>query len=179
MKLFKATPVFLTLVLLILHGVCAQVRGNDFADVEIRQSFKPFILADALMMDLGGVRILERKDNTKLIYAIAATSNKHPLHQRTVARSKALKNLLAYFNGVELDAQKKLDSKKTTIITDDEITYKIVKQLDETIIKTVRGKVQGLPTVGTWRSSDRALYYMAIGGVIDSEGKIVHEKLPE
>lgn len=122
---------------------------------------------------------MERKDNTKLIYAIAATSNKDPLDQRTVARSKALKNLLAYFNGVELDAQKKLDSKKTTIITDDEITHKIVKQLDETIIKAVRGKVQGLPTVGTWRSSDRALYYMAIGGVIDSEGKLVHEKLPE
>ncbi|MDA8967304.1 hypothetical protein N9268_03340 [Akkermansiaceae bacterium] len=113
-------------------------------------------------MEIGGVRVIERQDNSKMLYVIASTKNKHPIHQRTVAHNKAYRDLLAYFDGREIDAQKKLDRKKTTIITDDGVSHKIVKSLDEKIITCVRGKARGMPTVGTWRSADKNIFYIVI-----------------
>ena len=175
MKSFSTKINLLLVTLFMLTNNVAQSEGMTFTNIEITPLYKSLIVADRLMMEIGGVRVIERQDNTKMLYVIASTTNKHPIHQRTVAYNKAYRDLLAYFDGREIEAKKKLDRKKTTIITDDGVSHKIVKSLDETIITCVRGKVRGLPTLGTWSSADKNIFYIAIGGIIDADGKFLHE----
>ena len=89
MKSFSTKINLLLVTLFMLTNNVAQSEGMTFTNIEITPLYKSLIVADRLMMEIGGVRVIERQDNTKMLYVIASTTNKHPIHQRTVAYNKA------------------------------------------------------------------------------------------
>lgn len=164
-----------TYLLLLVVSVCnLHAKEATFTDVEIEESFKSLITADKMMMDFGGVRMVEKPDGTKFLYAIAYTKNKDRMKQRVIAKSKAYRDLVAHLNGVKIEANKKLNKVKTiTTDADGGVTYTIVKSIDETIVTEVKGQIKALPVVGTWKSSDGSMYYLAVGVVLNKAGKVV------
>lgn len=166
----RSITAFLCAGFLILTGSHAWSADPQGLDAE--EPFRGLLLKTETLMDLGGVRRFPTEDGGFVIISTAFTSNSHPVHRRTVAKSKALKELVAYIEGIEVDSRTSV--RETTVTVDKNGSTEVASETvwEEEILSRVRGLMKGLPTVATW-TTETGEFFMAIGGVFDANGNRV------
>lgn len=140
-------------------------------DVEIGEQFLSHISTDPLLMEMGGAKIERLEDGRIVVLAVGMTPIKgsdaaERMRQVDVARAKAQKALVAKFERVQVDANTVLVEATATTTSDTQNTYETQKLLIQQIRVSVSGIVKSLPDVGTWKSPQRDIFYLAIGKIL-------------
>lgn len=138
-------------------------------DLDAESPYKALLLENKMLFETGGVERIPTSDGGFILISVAFTSNQNPIHQRTIARSKALREIVAYFEGMDVDSQSTVTEKATT--EDDGVSTNLTSttEWNEKIITRVKGQIKLLPTVATW-TPETGVYAMAIGSRFDADG---------
>lgn len=159
-------PLLLLFVVLLTNGTRALAEQRFEAD----EPFRKILLQDKILAKQGGVRVTDAKDGGFVIVSVAFTSNKHPIDRRSVAKIKAIRDLVAYLEGIDVDGRTSVKDTTLTNEKDGDTTQATETIWNEKIIFRVQGVVNVLPIVATW-TNDTGDFYMALGAVFDADGK--------
>ena len=147
-----------------------------FRDVEIEADFEPYLTSNRLLMEVTGAKVIRRKDGTSVVIAVGSTvlkdgSAKERLRAEKVCRVKALASVVAEKQGIQV-AHTEQVKEETVIILDEakERATSVMEVLQITKTK-VEGMTRDMPVIGHWRSADGETFYLAIGAIIDRNGK--------
>jgi hypothetical protein len=170
--------------LALLALACGQQNAPTFADVVIEKPFDEFLLANPLLMDGDGARIVRRPDGTVLVIGIASTpvrdgSPSDRKRAEVVCKNRALANIVSEKKGVVVAHMEKSESKREIVIDHDGKTKtKTVNEYLDLTRSKLEGAVPGFQVVGRWKSGDRKFYYYAVGGILDAHGQRVEGQGP-
>jgi hypothetical protein len=90
-----------------------------------------------------------------------------------VCRVRVLANIVEQRNEAAVTSVEETNEK--TIIThiDGKAAGKRISEHSYTMKKSVEGLAKSMPVIGTWRSADGAIFYLAIGAAFDKDGRPV------
>lgn len=133
--------------------------------------FKPYLLANKILLEIGGCMLLEAFGGRKLILTVGCTevrgnTAKERLRQIRVAEYNADAELAKRLNP---ETSYQAQRSKTTSIThingkETSEQHRISTSLTSTQAKAA---IKGLEKVGTWKSPDGTLFFVAKGCFID------------
>lgn len=159
----------LTALLLLLSGLGAWAASlSDLSNLEVEPEFRPLLSDMPVQLENGGAKLFKLKDGSIWIVSIGSTpanpaSGSEMARRRTVARVRAQANAVAEMNGTEVKATTVLTTKDKTTISKGAESGSSEETLDETIVTSARGALQGMPVVGSWMNREKTLFFMAIG----------------
>jgi hypothetical protein len=176
------TRVFVLTALLV--GLAEEERPR-FRDVEIEKPFDTYLRANPLLMSVTGAKVIRLPDGKRMVVGVASTplrdgSAKDRKRAETVCKNRALVNILAEKKGVQVAHVEQV--KKTVTVVLEPGGKEKAKSVSEYLEMTrskVEGVVRDFPVIGRWKSADGGLYYLAIGGVLDKNGRVVEWKGPK
>jgi len=163
--------------LFLIAAVCAQnPAASKFADVEIQRPFDAYLLASPLLMETAGAKILRLPNGNQVVLAVASTvlkdlSAQERLRAERVCRIKALTNLVAEKKGVQIASVEQVREKTVVVLEGEKESGKSVSELLQMTTAKVEGIARDMPVIGRWKSADRMIYYLAIGGICDKKGE--------
>jgi len=162
--------------LLVAAALAATPEAVTFADVHIEKPFEPCLRANPLLMEAAGAKIIRLENGTRLVLGVASTALKDDsagerLRAEKVCRVKALAAVVAEKEGVQVARVERLKEKTVVVVENGKETAKNVSELLELTRTTVAGLARDMPVVGRWKSKDRNIFYLAIGAVVDEQGK--------
>jgi hypothetical protein len=140
--------------------VCGDTKDSPFKDVLIEKPFDAYLQANPLLMIDEGAKVVRRSDRTVMVIGVASTpvrdgSAKDRKRAEVVCKNRASQTVV-------IDA----DGKKKT---------KTVKEYLEVTSSHLDGVIPGFQVIGHWKSGDGKLYYYAVGGILDANGKLVSD----
>jgi len=156
----------------------AEPAADKFADVQIEKPFSRFLMANPLLMESTGAKIIKLSGNRSLVVAVASTvlKDKSPderLRAEKVCKLKAFAYIVQEQKGVQVYHAE--ESKDKTIIVNDngkERGASVSESLEVTKTK-VEGIAKDMPVVGRWKSKEGDVFYLAIGGIVNKKGELV------
>lgn len=89
--------------------------------------------------------------------------------------AKALASVVAEHDGIQVSRYERLKEKVTVTIEDGEEHATTVSELLQITRTNVEGIARDMPVVGRWKSRDGGIFYLAIGIILDKNGKPVDE----
>jgi hypothetical protein len=161
--------------------VCGQAKDSAFADVIIEKPFDAYLQAHPLLMSDEGAKLVRRPDRTVLVIGVASTpvrdgSAKDRKRAEVVCKNRALASIVGEQKGVVVAHVEKDESNQTVVIdADGKKKTKTVKEYLETTSSRLEGVVPGFQVIGHWKSGDGKLYYYAVGGILDANGKLLSD----
>lgn len=166
------------LIALLLLMADDATLAKRFSDVEIEDAFRPYLTSNLLLMEVTGAKIIRLPDGKKAILSVASTaikdgSAKDRLRAERVCRTKALANVVAERQGVQVAHMEKLEEKSRIVIEDKGETGTSVSELLQVTKTKVEGIAKDMPVVGRWKSKDGDVFYMAVGAIVGKDGEIV------
>ena len=151
---------------------------NKFSDIRIEDAYRPYLAANSLLMEVTGARIIRLSPKKAVVIAVASTvirdsSAEDRLRAEKVCRVKAIASVVAERQGVQVAHTEHLDE-KTQIVLDrsGEKDTSISELLQITRTKD-NGITKDMPVVGTWKSKDGDVFYLALGATIDVAEPVV------
>ena len=146
--------------------------NKKFSDIEIEEKYRPYLAANALLMEVTGAKIIRISNKKAVIIAVASTalkdrSAKERLRAERVCKVKALASVVAEKEGVQVVRVERLEDKTQVVIDENGEKATSVSDLLELTRSRVNGIAKDMPVVGTWKSKDGEIFYLAIGVVID------------
>jgi len=156
-------------------GVKVEDRPAGFAAVKLDPAFADFLLADPLLMEVEGAKVVRLEDDRVLVLGVASSALKDGSaadrkRAETIARQRALAHIVAEKTGVQVARAERFDKKTTVTIDDGEHATSVAEYFETTQAK-VRGATRDFPIVGRWTSDDGTLLSVAVGGIIDPPAK--------
>jgi len=140
------------------------------AATRIDPEFAGYLLADPLLMEVEGAKVIRLEDDRILVLGVASSALKDGTaadrkRAETIARQRALAHIVAEKTGVQVARAETFDKKTTVTISDDagEKAESVAEYLETTQAK-VRGATRDFPIVGRWTSADGTLFTVAVGG---------------
>ena len=176
-RAFTLTMVFL---------LASSLQGNvaeppQFSDVVIDKEFQPYLVHNRLLMEVTGAKIIKLKNGQTILLSVASTvlkddSAKERLRAEKVCRTKALASIIAEKKGVQVCHLETLKEKTEVIIDEKGETGTSISELLQVTQTKVEGITKDMPVIGRWRSRDGAVFYLAIGSQLDSNGEVIEVK---
>lgn len=168
----------LVLIALSLLMVDDAKLAKRFSDMEIEDAFRPYLTSNLLLMEVTGAKVIRLADGKKVILSVASTaikdeSAKDRLRAEKVCRVKALANIVAERQGVQVAHMEKLEEKSQIVIDGKGETGTSVSELLQVTKTTVEGIAKDLPVIGRWKSKDGDVFYLAMGAIIGKNGEVV------
>lgn len=153
-------------------GVKIVDKPSPFAKVKIDPEFAEYLLADPLLMEVEGAKVLRLQDGRLLVLGVASAAlgdgtAADRRRAETVCRNRALAHIVAEKTGVQVARVETLD-RKTVVVVDPqggERAESVADYLEKTQ-SLVRGTSRDFPVVGRWTSADGTLYSVAVGGFV-------------
>ncbi|MEI8371833.1 MAG: hypothetical protein WCJ35_03255 [Planctomycetota bacterium] len=173
------------LVLLVFAVLGAEDRiATKFSDVDLDPPFDKYLRASVALMGASGPKILKLADGKKVVIVVESVvledkSPKSILDGEKVCRLKALRDLVAGTQGVQIFSLQKSEDQTVNVRTEQGEKYKSVSQYMEITEIKLRTVARDLPVVGRWKSKDGLQLYLAIGAVLDKDGDPIAVPLPE
>lgn len=173
-------PIFLFLTLL---ATADNADAKKFSEVEIEKAFDVYLQANPLLMEVTGAKIIRLENGNQVVLAVASTvlkdkSAQDRLRAEKVCRIKALASVVAEKAGVQVAHVEQLKEKTVVILDNGKETGKSVSELLQITKTKVEGITKDMPVVGRWKSKEGDVFYLAIGIMLDKEGKPIRNKLP-
>jgi hypothetical protein len=155
--------------------------GAKFAKVRLEEPFDECLLANPLLMEVTGAKVIRRAVDEFMVVGVASTalkdgSAKERLRAEKVCRIKALAAIVGEKRGVQVAHVEQLKEKTVVVVEDGKETAKSIAEYLEITRTKVEGVAKDMPVVGTWESVAGDVYYLAIGMVCDNRGNPVAAK---
>jgi hypothetical protein len=136
-------------------------------DSHIEPLFEPVLMQQVFLLQRGGASVVDVAGG-RFFIAVGFTevrdnSSSDTLRQMRVGRVHAQKEAVQFLEQTKVVAEEKLIEKTVITTKDGQKKVKVLKTLDETTVATVRGSLQSLSPIGTWKSLDGKLFFYAIG----------------
>ena len=154
----------------LMAGSVCLAEFDSFSNVQIEDSFRPFLAANPLMMEMAGAKVVKFEDGSRLLLAVGCTdarpnSPQEQMRRRTVGRAKAQAQLTTELAGVHVSTSSKFSEQSViTVENGVENGISLSESLEVTESKA-KAIIPGLPVIGTWMSNDGGLFYLAIGKI--------------
>lgn len=141
----------------------ASVTNAKISDKEIESILRKY----PFFVETGGAKLLHLEDGRILMVAVGMTdAAKSKIARQTVAESKARAALVSEVNGIKVFAEKRLDEKSVSTVSEKgEACFEIVESQEKVKSKS-SGKIQSLEIIGTWELKSENLFCLAIGRII-------------
>lgn len=129
--------------------------------------YQALIESHTILAREGGAAVVE-KDGKQFFIAVGVTvvqddSASERLRQLRVGKLYALKAVAEFIMPVKVDTQTQLTEKTTVVITEKGKSGKSFKELDETTRTSVETVLKAPEQVGSWKSADGKLFFVALG----------------
>lgn len=147
-----------------------------FSDVKIEKPFDRYLLANPLVMEATGAKIIALPGKKYVVVSVASTvlkdrSAADRLRAERVCRTKAFAYVVQERKGVQVFHTEESRDKTVIVNVDGKEHGKSVSEYLEITKTKVEGIANDMPVVGRWKSKDGEVFYMAIGTICDREGK--------
>lgn len=147
-----------------------------FRNIEIEADFESYLTSNRLLMEVTGAKVIRRKDGTSVVIAVGSTvlndgSAKERLRAEKVCRVKALASVVAEKQGIQIAHTEELKEETVTILDETKERASSLMELLQITKTKVEGMTHDMPVIGHWRSADGETFYLAIGAIIDRNGK--------
>jgi hypothetical protein len=144
--------------------------------VEIEKPFDAYLLANPLLMEVTGAKVIRLENGQQVVLAVASTvlendSAEERLRAEKVCRVKALANVVSQKGGVQVARVEQLKEKTVVTLENDKETGRSVSELLQITTARVEGIARDMPVVGRWKSADGKVFYLALGVVCDRKGE--------
>lgn len=153
-------------------GVRVVDKPSAFDKVRLDPEFADYLLAEPLLMESDGAKLIRLADGRVLVLGIASAKLAGPSaldrkRAETVARNRALAHVVAEKTGIQVARAETLE-KRTQVVLDAKAGESASSVADylETTSATVQGMTRDFPIVGRWQSPDGTLLSVAIGGFL-------------
>ncbi len=171
-------------VLLFALATPAAAEDAKFIDVVIEKPYRTYLLANPLLMEVAGAKIIRLQDGNRLLLAVGSTVLKDDkprtrLDAEKVCRVKALASIVAEKKGVQVAHVEKIEDRTVIVIENGKETAKSVAEVMQLTKTEVRGLAPGMNVVGRWKSKDGEFFYLALGLICDKKGQPVREEAPK
>ena len=155
--------------------------ANAFSDVEIEKPYKEYLLAQPLLMEVAGAKIIRLKNGNQVILAVASTvlkdkSAKERLRPERVCRIRALASVVAEKEGVQVAHVEQLKEKTVIVLDGKKETGKSVSEFLQITKTRVEGIAKDMPVVGRWKSKEGDVFYLGIGMIVDKKGNPIRDE---
>lgn len=159
-------------------SLCCGGDKPKFADVVIDKQFKPYLVANPLLMEVTGAKVIRAKKGRTVLLAVASTvlkddSPKERLRAEKVCRVKALAGMVAEKKGIQVCHVETLNERSTVVIDETGETGTSVSELLQVTQTKVEGITKDMPVIGRWQSKDGSVFYLAIGVTLGEDGEVV------
>jgi hypothetical protein len=167
---------YLLLVSLLLGAEPA--AADRFSDVRIEKPFDRYLLANPLLMESTGAKVIKLPKKRSAVVAVASTvlkddSPDERLRAEKVCKLKAFAALVQERQGVQVFHAEESKDKAVIVNVDGKEHGTSVSESLEITKTKVEGIAKDMPVVGPWNSKEGDVFYLAIGGIINKKGKIV------
>lgn len=159
-------------------------KGNSrFSDIDLEKPFDKYLLANPLLMEITGAKIIRLPGGNQVILSVASTvlknnSAEERIRAERVCRIRALASVVAEKEGVHVYRVEESKEQRIVILENGQEKGKSVSELLELTRTKVEGITKDMPVVGRWKSQDGGVYYLAIGIMIDRKGKPLPSESP-
>jgi serine/threonine protein kinase len=159
----------------------SEVQGlSRFSEIALEKPFDKYLLANPLLMEVTGAKIIRLPGGNQVILSIASTvlKNNSPeerVRADRVCRIRAIASVVAEKEGVHVYRAEEAKEQRLIILENGQEKGKSVSELLELTRTKVEGVTKDMPVVGRWKSLDGGIYYLAIGIMIDRRGLPVSE----
>jgi hypothetical protein len=159
------------LIFAFVFFLAGNAAAQNFADVEIDEQFQPLLTGNRLLMEVTGAKVIRCGDGKTAVIGVASTflkdaSAQERLRAERVCRIKALANVVAEKEGVQVAHLEKLEERTRIVIDNKEETADSVSELLQITQTKVEGIAKDMPVIGTWKSKDGDVFYLAIGAMV-------------
>ena len=163
---------------LLLLGAGDADASALFSEVKLTKPFDEYLLANPLLMEVSGAKVIELANGRHVVLAVASTAVKNDgaedrLRREKVCRVKALASVVADKQGVQIAHTEILKEQTVVVIENGKEEAKSVSEYLELTKSKVDGIARDMPVVGRWKSKDGAIFYLAIGVLLDANGQRV------
>lgn len=138
-----------------------------FADAAFANGFEAVINMNPILAQDGGAGVIEMEGKSYFIsVGITAIKGQDPaekVRQLRVAKINALRAMAEFIQPSKVETETRLTEKTTIETVGKNKTAKTFKELDETTRASVKASLQAPEQVGTWKSKDGSLFYLALG----------------
>ena len=167
----------ITILLLSLNsGYTPEVP--KFSEVSVSENFKPYLFSNPLLMETAGAKIIRLSNGQSLIISVEFVElgdnfKASILEAKNKCEIKARANILGQTKGYKIYRTETLEE-KTEIRLDNSIEQGKSLSTYTNIIKSeTSGIIKGMEVIGTWKSKDKLLFYLAIGCCFDKDGNVI------
>jgi hypothetical protein len=170
---------FLSITILLLSlnsGYTPEVP--KFSEVSVSENFKPYLFSNPLLMETAGAKIIRLSNGQSLIISVEFVElgdnfKASILEAKKKCEIKARANILGQTKGYKIYRTETLEE-KTEIRLDNSIEQGKSLSTYTNIIKSeTSGIIKGMEVIGTWKSKDKLLFYLAIGCCFDKDGNVI------
>ncbi len=154
--------------------------ADRFADVQIEKPFDRYLLANPILMENVGAKIITLPKRRSLVVAVASTvlkdnSARERLRAEKVCKLKAFAALVQEQKGVQVFHTEESTDKTVIVNVDGKEHGTNVSELLELTKTKVEGIAKDMPVVGYWKSKEGDVLYLAIGGILNVNGVPVQD----
>jgi hypothetical protein len=154
--------------------------AERFSDVRIEKPFDRYLLANPLLMESTGAKVVKLPKKMSVVLAVASTVLKDDsagerLRAEKVCRVKALACLVQEQKGVQVFHAEESTDKTVVVNVDGKERGTSVSQFLEVTKTKVEGVAKDMPVVGRWKSKEGDVFYLAVGGIVDRKGDLVQD----
>lgn len=149
------------------------LEADLIVDVQIDAEFKPYLLAEKVMLQTGGCKILITPDGKKLLVSVGFTeirgnSAKERVRQLRVAGYNADAEIAKH---QRIEVIHFAQRSKSVVVSQENGNETSKVQRTSVSVTTVQAEasIDSLETVGTWKSADGTLFFVAKGCVISDK----------
>jgi hypothetical protein len=158
--------------------------AGKFSDVVIEKPYAVYLRGNPLLMEVAGAKVIRLPDGKQVVLGVASValaddSPRARLQAERVCLAKALASVVGEKSGVQVAHVEKVEDRTVIVIDKGKETARSVAKVMSLTELKVRGVARGLTIVGRWRSKDRKVFYLAIGGLCDRKGEPITPKAKE
>ena len=169
------------LLLLALLAAADGPEAEKFSEAEIDKPFDGYLLANPLLMEVTGAKVIRLPNGNQVVLAVASTvlkdkSAEDRLRAEKVCRVKALASVVAEKEGVQVAHVEQLKEQTVIVLDNGKETGKSVTELLQITKTKVEGITKDMPVVGRWKSKEGEVFYLAIGIMLDKAGEPIRDK---
>lgn len=168
----------------LLFALAMPAEDARFADVVIEKPYRTYLMANPVLMEIAGAKIIRLQDGNQLLLAVGSTVLKDNkprtrIDAEKVCRVKALASIVAEKKGVQVAHVEKVEERTVVVIENGKETGKSVSEVMQLTKTEVRGLAPGMSVIGRWKSKDGEVFYLALGLICDKKGRPVREEAPK